>query len=94
MRRGNYQGPRRVVVSSSMRRDWEEYDPRMEEYYDPVNMYTSGPGLYLPSDNLPYSIRYVEVVILHILSNIIRFRFKLSTIWNLLFHKYSVQNIC
>lgn len=64
MRRGSYQGPRRMVGNPSMRRDWEEYDPRMEEYYDPVNMYTSGPGLYLPPDSLPYSIRFVVVSIL------------------------------
>lgn len=57
MRRGGFHASRRVVANPSLRRDWEEYDPRIEEYYDPGNLYTSGPGLHLPPENLPYSIK-------------------------------------
>lgn len=55
MRRGVYGGPR--TGNPNNQREWEEYDPRNDEYYSPENLYTSGPGLYLPQGDAPYSIR-------------------------------------
>lgn len=58
MRRGNYQGPRRVVVDAARQmEDWEGFDLRNDHYYDPDNGYTSGPGLHLPTEHLPYTLR-------------------------------------
>ena len=51
-------GPRRVGNNAPRYlEEWEEYDPISAEYYDPNNGYTSGPGLHLPIEHLPYTIR-------------------------------------
>ena len=44
--------------------DLASNDPRVTQFYDPrVNVYTSGPGLHLPSHQQPYNIRYQLVFI-------------------------------
>ena len=39
--------------------DWRHYDPRRSDFHNPEeNVYTRGPGAYLPDDQQPYSIKY------------------------------------
>jgi len=38
--------------------DWRHYDPRRSDFHNPEeNVYTRGPGAYLPDDQQPYSIK-------------------------------------
>ncbi|KAI9555491.1 hypothetical protein GHT06_018006 [Daphnia sinensis] len=54
MRRVPQRAPKRIPDRSHM--EWQEFDPRVEEYYNTNNHYTSGPGLHLPP-SLPYTMR-------------------------------------
>ncbi|KZS17360.1 Uncharacterized protein APZ42_016991 [Daphnia magna] len=54
MRRTTQRAPKRIPDRSHV--EWHDFDPRVEEYYNANNHYTSGPGLHLPP-SLPYAMR-------------------------------------
>ena len=52
-------GPSYPEMGGMGGQDWElgAMDPRLDEYYSNVNHYNSGPGYYLPPEQLAYSKR-------------------------------------
>lgn len=36
---------------------WDDYDPRAEAFFSEENRYSTGPGVFLPSEQQPYSTR-------------------------------------